>query len=633
MNLKKHTILGGFALFALVGTIPVTCLTAAEEPNDQGAEVQTRGPVHEAFAGTVSFDPQVGMIVDKAPPALIEEVPPEQRLEGENVTWIPGYWAWDEEQNDFLWISGIWRNLPPGRQWVPGYWADANGRYQWTSGYWEDAAAKEVAYLPEPPHSVETGPNIEASSNDQNWIPGNWIWRNERYAWRAGYWTPARENWCWVPAYYRWTHRGYIYVDGFWDYPVARRGVVFAPVRFQPGYIARPGFFYSPITVISLNVFANHLFLRPNYGHYYFGDYYEPRYRNQGFFASYSYNSGHRGYDPIFAHYRWENRNDRNWENGRREYFEYRRDHVDARPPRTWAALNARPQGEREHGDFAVAQRFDRVVGNHAEGGQRFQPVNQQERERYVSQSHEIRKFGDDRVKMEAHGAKPEGKNQAVSREKIKRSPVMASHTAHADKGGGPPDRLQPRAAENDQNTDKVGKTDKDKHPKNDPTPTPEPRVKPSQKRDKQTTPDHVAEPEKKKHQTEPTPKEAVVPEHKVKPKHDAEANPVPSVKPEAKSDPVPAHKAERHVEKKAVTPDPVPQRPKQPANGEVQQAHPKKNPNQAVTPAPVPQRPKQPANGEQQVRPKKNPNQAVVPEEGLTDEQKKRRAKKQAAE
>lgn len=53
----------------------------------------------------------------------IEEVPPEQKPTGDNVDWIPGYWAWDDERTDFLWVSGIWRSLPPGRQWVSGYWA------------------------------------------------------------------------------------------------------------------------------------------------------------------------------------------------------------------------------------------------------------------------------------------------------------------------------------------------------------------------------------------------------------------------------------------------------------------------------------------------------------------------------
>ena len=60
---------------------------------EDGVEVLTRGPVHEAFAETVTFDPEPGIVVAKAPPAAIEELPPDQRPEGANVAWIPGYWA------------------------------------------------------------------------------------------------------------------------------------------------------------------------------------------------------------------------------------------------------------------------------------------------------------------------------------------------------------------------------------------------------------------------------------------------------------------------------------------------------------------------------------------------------------
>ncbi len=453
INFRKHTLLGGLTAIALGGGL-FTVSSAVAQPanNNAGAEVLTRGPVHEAFAGTISYDPTPGVMVDQAPPTLIEEIPPEQRLEGENVTWIPGYWAWDEDQNDFLWVSGIWRNLPPGREWVPGYWSDAEGRHQWTSGYWEDAENTEVSYLPEPPRSVESGPSVEATSNDQTWIPGNWSWREDRYAWRAGYWVGARENWSWTPSYYRWTHRGYVYVDGYWDYPVARRGVVFAPVHFQREYISRPDFYYSPVTVISLSVFTNHLFLRPNYGHYYFGDYYEPRYRDQGYFASYSYNSGRRGYDPIYAYDRWENRNDRGWGRQRQEYFEHRRDNRDSRPPRTWEALSIRSQADRDRGDFGVVDRFDRVVDSRAGGRQRFQAVNKQERDGFVSQRQEIRKFGKERELLETRGdlsSAERGKNRnEANRAKVGRSPVISKKSDRSDKVGGPPARLQPRDSE-----------------------------------------------------------------------------------------------------------------------------------------------------------------------------------------
>ena len=173
-HVYKWCAVGALVAFGLslglnkaVSAQPATPVPPAPANTEQGVQVLTRGPVHEAFAETVTFDPEPGIVVPKAPPAAIEEVPPEQRLEGANVAWIPGYWAWDDERKDFLWVSGIWRDLPPGRQWVPGYWGKAGQGYQWTSGYWADAKVSEVQYLPEPPATVETGPNIAASSADQ----------------------------------------------------------------------------------------------------------------------------------------------------------------------------------------------------------------------------------------------------------------------------------------------------------------------------------------------------------------------------------------------------------------------------------------------------------------------------------
>ncbi len=87
------------ALLALGVPLGLNC-AYADEPAapaaQQGVEILTRGPVHEAFAETVTFDPQPGIKVAKAPPAAIEELPPEQRLAGANVAWVPGYWAWDD---------------------------------------------------------------------------------------------------------------------------------------------------------------------------------------------------------------------------------------------------------------------------------------------------------------------------------------------------------------------------------------------------------------------------------------------------------------------------------------------------------------------------------------------------------
>jgi hypothetical protein len=595
IHFKKQKLFGGLAALMAGGALlapgiaPVA--VAQEAETEQGAEALTRGPVHEAFAATVSFDPEPGIIIDREPPALIEEIPPEQQMEGDNVTWIPGYWGWDEEESDFLWISGIWRNLPPGREWVPGYWAPLDGRYQWTSGYWEDAENEEVTYLPEPPKSVEAGPSVEATSNDQTWVPGNWVYREDRYAWRAGYWVDARPNWVWTPAYYRYSPRGYVYVDGYWDYPVVRRGVVFAPVRVRREYYSRPDYYYTPSVVISLGVFTNHLFLRPRYHHYYYGDYYEPRYRDRGYYASYSYFSSRRGYDPIYAHSRWEHRDDRDWDRRRREYFEYRRDHEDARPPRTWAALRARSDDDRRREDFGVAERLDRVVDRRDEGRPRFKKIDKSERDTYVAKRDEIRKYRKERSELETASATrvAEGDKKSVKASKVKvnRSPVVARKSDKSDKDGGPPPRLQPRVSEKDASADMAKKGDRSTADRDDTTKEKkkqdstanrdgeprstekkpagqETRTKPGERRDpetaskgksrtdeqtdrgRDTAPEKKAKPTEAKRQTEPAPERKQksqadpTPQKKVKP----QADPSSQKKAKPQSDSAPQKKA-----------------------------------------------------------------------------------------
>ncbi|MES2920220.1 MAG: hypothetical protein V4819_01645 [Verrucomicrobiota bacterium] len=422
----------------------------AIEINNEDVEVLTRGPVHEAFAETVVFDPRPGIIVPKQPPVLIEEVMPDQRPTGDNVLWIPGYWGWDEDTTDFLWISGVWRNLPPGREWVPGYWSPVDSGYQWTSGYWQDAEATEVTYLPEPPRSLERGPSVKASSDDETWIPGNWEYRDDRYAWRAGYWVTAQSNWLWTPSYYRWTPYGHVYVDGYWDYPVVNRGVIFAPVRFhRPYYYERPDYYYTPVAAVALSVFWNHLFVSPHYGHYYYGDYYEPIYRDR-YYASYAYGSRYRGYDPIYARNRWENRADRDWDRQRQDYYEFRRDNVDSRPPRTWAALNRRSDVDRQRDDFGVVERYDGVV-QRREGDRQFQTVSSDERQRFVSKRNEIRNYARERQQREITAVRERGDKQQsrteVSRLKVNRSPVVAKRSDRSEQAGGPPARLQSRAS------------------------------------------------------------------------------------------------------------------------------------------------------------------------------------------
>src|SRR5665647_665283 len=80
MHLKKHSILRSFAVVALGGTLLASGMAIAQQAGGTaGIEVLTRGPVHEAFAETISYDPKPGIIVNAKPPELINEVPPEQK--------------------------------------------------------------------------------------------------------------------------------------------------------------------------------------------------------------------------------------------------------------------------------------------------------------------------------------------------------------------------------------------------------------------------------------------------------------------------------------------------------------------------------------------------------------------------
>ena len=456
----------GFAvavLVALVGICGDLAIGQAPAPNTDapGAQVLTRGPVHEAFAGMITFNPEPGVVVTKAPPDVIEEMPPEERPAGDNVTWIPGYWGWDDERSDFLWVSGMWRALPPGRAWMAGYWGQTAQGYQWTSGYWADAAAKETTYLPPPPATVEAGPNIAAPSVDYAWSPGCWLWYQGRYAWRPGYWAQGRADWNWMPAHYVWTPRGYIFVGGYWDYPVEHRGVLFAPVYFEAGVYAHRGYIYSPTIVLDLGVFSAHLFLRPSYSHYYFGDYYAASYVHGGFYASYSFGSSRHGYDPIYSHQRWEHRDDREWERRTAAAYDYRRDHEAARPPRTWAAQrNINPASAESRQNRPMVATSMNEMAKRKDSPVRFQPLAKQEQQQIAKRGQEVQQSRDQRRTLEAKpmetAARKPGATFAPANVQAPRSPIVAKSPSQLGKNQAPPkeqqapkpnNKIQPQAA------------------------------------------------------------------------------------------------------------------------------------------------------------------------------------------
>jgi hypothetical protein len=300
-----------------------------------GLEVQARGPVHEAYAEATAPRGAPGIIVASPPPAAVEEMPPEQKPEGEHVVWIPGYWSYDEEARDFLWVSGFWRATPPGRSWVPGSWQKVANGYQWVAGYWGvEGRTEETEYLPPPPNTLDRGPSVPAPAANCTYVPGIWVHQVNRFLWRPGYWVPFRAGWVWTPACYSWTPAGYVYVPGYWDVPLCDRGLLFAPVRFTRPLYRRRGFVYRPTYVVGPDFLLGSLFVRANTPCYYFGNYFEPRYRRL-YVPWVDYRINRVVYDVNYSYYRAAYVRYPAWERGLRTLYTARYAGDIARPPLT----------------------------------------------------------------------------------------------------------------------------------------------------------------------------------------------------------------------------------------------------------------------------------------------------------
>jgi hypothetical protein len=130
---------------------------------------------------------------------------------------------------------------------------------------------------------------------------------------------------------------GYIFVDGYWDYPLADRGLLFAPVYLRPRLYVNSDFVYVPRYVIYTDFLFGALFSRPDEGCYYFGDYFGDGYARRGFTAWIDIRIGGHGYDPLFGYYRQHYASDRHWERDVHELYVGRHNGEIAPPPRTFA--------------------------------------------------------------------------------------------------------------------------------------------------------------------------------------------------------------------------------------------------------------------------------------------------------
>jgi WXXGXW repeat (2 copies) len=103
---------GTMRFLAVFGSLAVLILSVSVRAQD----LLLGGPIHES-----DFQPGERVLEQK---------------HGGAVVWVPGYWNWNEDRSDYLWMSGFWRVPPPGRHWLPGFYRKVGDGYQWVPGMW-----------------------------------------------------------------------------------------------------------------------------------------------------------------------------------------------------------------------------------------------------------------------------------------------------------------------------------------------------------------------------------------------------------------------------------------------------------------------------------------------------------------
>jgi hypothetical protein len=315
-------------------TLPPPRPVVTPEP---GVRVAEQGPIHEAFAQPGAQVRGKDMVAPKAPPAPVPELPPETKPEGNDVRWVPGYWQWEESKQDFIWVSGFWRDVPPGRDWAAGEWKKSGDHYRYEPGYWKPATLSRWRIdLPEPPKPLNQEPNTPAPRQGMHWIPGGWVYNEAagQYQWQSGQWADPPANMMYQPGQYRATDYGYAYTPPYWDYCLEHRGLLYAPVYFDQALWNTPGWYYRPRFAINVGygagwgsgAFFTSLSIGPGFGSYYYGPYGSGWAVGFGFgyfpgfygYSTYPYNypwyyQGGGYYNSYWNHYRYMNGHNPNY--------------------------------------------------------------------------------------------------------------------------------------------------------------------------------------------------------------------------------------------------------------------------------------------------------------------------------
>lgn len=217
----------------------------------QDVQVVKEGPIHEAFVTRDTEDFILDVLPVPPPAAINERIPPQTDRQ---AVWVPGYWCWDENRNDYIWMSGVWRRPPPHHQWIPGTWQAMNQGWVWVSGFWSKQPTDTLSFIETAPPEPMNENIAQPKCGEFFWSPGYWEYseRGRGYTWVSGYWEKLEPTWIHVPAHYVWYNDNYVFVPAYWDWPLEDRGTMFSPVYIPPH--VRTTIVYQPAVQFSLSL-------------------------------------------------------------------------------------------------------------------------------------------------------------------------------------------------------------------------------------------------------------------------------------------------------------------------------------------------------------------------------------------
>jgi hypothetical protein len=198
-----------------------------------------------------------------------------------------------------------------------------------------------------------------------------------------------------------------------------QRGVLFAPAYFSNAAYRHPNFFYSPSVVVNSDLLTFYLFVRPNYSHYYFGDYFAADYDAVGIYPWFALRrqAGY-SYDPLLTYYNWSHsRSDPHWVENLKGWHDYYRTHPDHRPPHDLAAQQrmTAAAGDRPDRNFLSVTESLKNFSRSANPRVPLSAVTAAEKARVLQTARLVRQSGAQRSKIETEGKVVAGQGSPAS--------------------------------------------------------------------------------------------------------------------------------------------------------------------------------------------------------------------------